>query len=132
MKMISRAYLRSLLPYPEMYKNYLKLLNYIWESKTQQSNNIVNYIEIASQFNLTCLESTNNLEIRFAMFPAWIEAVVPLVLITGLIGAAGGLQAGVHHLFYGKPKLICADDFDRLVEKRDQRVMEDWQKSASK
>ena len=66
------------------------------------------------------------------MFPAWIEAVVPLVLITGLIGAAGGLQKGVHHLFYGKPKLICGDDFDRLVEKRDQRMMEEWQKSASK
>lgn len=66
------------------------------------------------------------------MFPAWIEAVVPLVLITGLIGAAGGLQLGVQHLFYGKPKLVGADDFDRIVEKRDARILEEWQKSASK
>ena len=65
------------------------------------------------------------------MFPAWIEAVVPLVLITGLISAAGGLHKGVHHLFYGKPKLIGADDFDRLVEKRDQKLMEEWKKNAS-
>ena len=66
------------------------------------------------------------------MFPAWIEAVVPLGLITGLIAAAGGLQLGVQQLFYGKPKLVGADDFDRLVEKRDQKMLEEWQKSASK
>lgn len=66
------------------------------------------------------------------MFPAWVEAVIPLCLITGLLGAAGGLQYGVHHLFNGKPKLVGADAFDRLVEKRDEKLMEEWKKSMAK
>jgi len=66
------------------------------------------------------------------MFPAWIEAVVPLGIIATMVAAMGGLQGGVHHLFYGKPKLVGADDWDRLVEKRDERLKAEWQKSASK
>ena len=66
------------------------------------------------------------------MIPSWVEAVIPLGIIVGMISAAGGLQGGVHHLFYGKPKLIAADDFDRMVEKRDERMKADWAKSASK
>ena len=64
------------------------------------------------------------------MFPAWIEAVVPLGLIVFLVGSAGGLQAGVHYLFNGKPKLVNADEFDKLVEKRDKRVLEEWKKKG--
>lgn len=66
------------------------------------------------------------------MIPAWVEAVIPLGIIATMVAAMGGLQGGVQHLFYGKPKLIGADDFDRLVEKRDKRLLDRWQAGASK
>lgn len=65
------------------------------------------------------------------MIPAWVEAVVPLGIIATMIAAMGGLQGGVHHLFYGKPKLINADEWDRLVAKRDERLVEDWKRWAT-
>lgn len=39
----------------------------------------------------------------------------------------GGLQGGVHHLFYGRPKAHGQDDWDRLMEKRDQRIQQEYQ-----
>lgn len=66
------------------------------------------------------------------MFPAWIEAMVPLGIITAMIATMGGLQGGVQHLFYGKPKLVGADDWDRLVEKRDEKLKAEWQNSVNK
>jgi len=65
------------------------------------------------------------------MFPSWIEAVVPLGIIATMVAAMGGLQGGVQHLFYGKPKLVGADDWDRLVKKRDEILKESWKQTIT-
>lgn len=36
-----------------------------------------------------------------------------------MIALMGGIQAGVHKLFNGKPKAVGADTWDRLLERRD-------------
>lgn len=59
------------------------------------------------------------------MFPAWIEAVVPLGIIAGMIATMGASQGGIHKLVYGKPKLVGADHWDRLVDQRDEHVKAD-------
>lgn len=61
------------------------------------------------------------------MIPAWVEAVIPLGIIASMVAAMGGLQVGVDKLMYGKPKLTGADAWDRMVQKRDKRLMEEWQ-----
>lgn len=65
------------------------------------------------------------------MIPAWVEAIVPLAIITVAVGAMGGLQGVVQQLVYGKPKPIGADEWDRLVETRDRRVLQEWQQKQS-
>ncbi len=62
------------------------------------------------------------------MIPAWVEAVLPLGIIATMIAAMGGLQGGVQHLTYGKPKLIGADNWDRLMNKRDETIRNEAQK----
>jgi NADH dehydrogenase (ubiquinone) 1 alpha subcomplex subunit 1 len=66
------------------------------------------------------------------MIPAWIEAIVPLAIIATMVAAMGGAQGGMHHLFFGKPKLVGADHWDRLLDARDARVKEEWQKQITK
>ncbi|KAL4450578.1 hypothetical protein ABPG77_000934 [Micractinium sp. CCAP 211/92] len=61
------------------------------------------------------------------MLAPWLEACVPLVLITSFVAAMGGLQGAVQHVFYGKPKATGADDWDRLVAARDARILDEWQ-----
>lgn len=56
--------------------------------------------------------------------PAWIEAVVPLGVIAVMVTAQGVLQDGVHKLYYGKPKLVGGDAFDRKLSERDDAVNE--------
>lgn len=58
------------------------------------------------------------------MFPAWFEAVLPLGIIATMIATMGGLQGGVQHMMYGKPKLVGADAWDRLMDRRDQTLRE--------
>jgi hypothetical protein len=59
------------------------------------------------------------------MIPAWVEAVVPLGLITVMVTAMGSLQDGVHRLYYGKPKLVGGDAFDTRLAKRDDSLPSD-------
>lgn len=54
--------------------------------------------------------------------PAWVEASVPLVIITAMVAGMGGLQGAVQHVVYGKPKPIGADKWDRLMAARDEHV----------
>jgi hypothetical protein len=56
------------------------------------------------------------------MIPSWVESLVPLAIIATAVAGMGGLQGGVHHLFYGKPKAVGNDKWDRLMEKRDERI----------
>lgn len=59
------------------------------------------------------------------MFPQWVEAVVPLVIIAGALTTMGSLQTGVHKLFYGKPKALGQDRWDYMIQKRDQRIRDE-------
>lgn len=61
------------------------------------------------------------------MIPAWVEAVIPLGIIATMVAAIGGLQGGVDKLMHGKPKLVVADDWDRLAQRRDKRILQEWQ-----
>ena len=53
---------------------------------------------------------------------AW-EAAPPFIIIVLAIGAMGGLQSLVHKGFYGKPKAIGLDEWDRKLQKRDERIL---------
>eukprot|EP00890_Picochlorum_soloecismus_P004241 jgi/Picsp_1/4818/NSC_02186-R1_nadh dehydrogenase len=56
------------------------------------------------------------------MVPSWVEAVLPLGIIAVMVTAMGGLQDGVHRLYYGKPKLVAADAFDKKLMQRDEEI----------
>eukprot|EP00898_Chlorokybus_atmophyticus_P000254 jgi/Chlat1/1229/Chrsp115S00749 len=58
------------------------------------------------------------------------ESLPPFLLIVGGLAAAGGLQAAVQKLFYGKPKAVLQDDFDRLLQKRDDELIRAKQRTA--
>ncbi|EFN51766.1 hypothetical protein CHLNCDRAFT_139713 [Chlorella variabilis] len=62
------------------------------------------------------------------MLAPWLEAVVPLALITTFIVMQGGLQGAVQQAFYGKPKATDVDEWDRLVKARDERLVEEWKR----
>lgn len=49
----------------------------------------------------------------------WAECVLPLGIIAGLVMAMGSLPNGVQHLFYGKPRAVGEDAWDRMMVKRD-------------
>jgi hypothetical protein len=52
------------------------------------------------------------------MFPPWVEAVVPLGLITAFIAAQGGLQVGGHfHFFNGIA--VYGSDFATSASRRE-------------
>ena len=46
----------------------------------------------------------------------------PFAIIVGAITAIGGIQYVGHVLPFGKPKAVGLDAFDRLLEKRDERI----------
>ena len=50
------------------------------------------------------------------------ESAPPFALIMVMLGGMGGIQAGVHKLFHGKPKAVGADAWDRATVARDARV----------
>lgn len=56
------------------------------------------------------------------MIPAWGEAVIPLGIIAAMVATMGGLQDGVHRLYYGKPKLVGGDAFDKRLKQRDDEL----------
>jgi NADH dehydrogenase (ubiquinone) 1 alpha subcomplex subunit 1 len=43
----------------------------------------------------------------------------------GAVTAMGGVQYLVHHAFEGKPKAVGADNFDRLLKYRDERLKDE-------
>ena len=50
------------------------------------------------------------------------ESAPPFALIMVMLGGMGGIQAGVHKLFHGKPKAVGSDAWDRATVARDERV----------
>ena len=55
------------------------------------------------------------------------ETVPPLAIICGATALMGALPHGVQKLFYGKPKAVLQDSWDRQLGKRDERVLQEWQ-----
>ncbi len=55
------------------------------------------------------------------------ETVPPLAIICGATALMGALPHGIQKLFYGKPKAVLQDSWDRQVAKRDERVIQEWQ-----
>ena len=53
------------------------------------------------------------------------ESFPPFAIIVGAITAMGGVQYLVHHAFEGKPKAVGADNFDRLLKYRDERLKDE-------
>ena len=53
-----------------------------------------------------------------------LESLPPFANIVGAITAIGGIQYAAHVLPMGKPKAVGLDNFDRLLERRDQRIRE--------
>ena len=51
-----------------------------------------------------------------------LESVPPFAIITIAIALMGGLQGLSQHVFYGKPKAINVDPWDRKIEERDDRI----------
>ncbi|KAK9812717.1 hypothetical protein WJX72_002573 [[Myrmecia] bisecta] len=57
-----------------------------------------------------------------------LESAPPFIIITLGMAAMGGLQALVQKGFYGKPKPVLVDDWDRKVMQRDQVVLDEYKK----
>ena len=53
------------------------------------------------------------------------EAAPPFIIILLAFSAMGGLQSLVHKSFYGKPKAIGLDEWDRKLAKRDEQILAD-------
>ena len=62
---------------------------------------------------------------------AW-EAMPPFVIIVLAVGAMGGLQSLVHKGIYGKPKAIGQDDWDRRLNRRDVKILEEAKVTATR
>nr|XP_025695892.1 NADH dehydrogenase [ubiquinone] 1 alpha subcomplex subunit 1 [Arachis hypogaea] len=59
----------------------------------------------------------------------WMEAMLPLGIIAGMLCAMGGIQYTIHKAAHGRPKHIGNDMWDVAMERRDKKLME--QASAS-
>ena len=46
-----------------------------------------------------------------------------------MVAGMGGLQGLVHKVCYGRPKAHGLDDWDRLIEKRDERIQQEYAKA---
>ncbi|BDA45972.1 g1650 [Coccomyxa elongata] len=55
----------------------------------------------------------------------WWESAPPFILIGLALAGMGHLQGWVHQGFYGKPKAVCIDSYDRKLAKRDARIMQE-------
>lgn len=56
------------------------------------------------------------------MLAPWAEGMLPLGIILVLVTGMGGLPSGVQHLFYGKPRAVGVDYWDRYLGKRDAEL----------
>lgn len=50
------------------------------------------------------------------------ETAAPLAIIVGAVGLMGLSQGWIHKAFYGKPKAIGQDPWDRAMNQRDDRL----------
>ncbi|KAJ7566106.1 hypothetical protein O6H91_02G088300 [Diphasiastrum complanatum] len=56
---------------------------------------------------------------------SWWESLLPMGIIGGMLMVMGNIQYGVDKAMHGKPKHPGADMWDRLMEERDNRLLEE-------
>eukprot|EP01018_Ginkgo_biloba_P015991 Gb_31613 [translate_table: standard] len=54
----------------------------------------------------------------------WMEAMLPMGIIAGMLCVMGGSQYLIHKAAYGKPKHVRSDRWDVAMERRDKRLLE--------
>lgn len=54
----------------------------------------------------------------------WLEAVLPLGIIAGMLCAAGNIQYQIHKAAHGRPKHVGNDMWDVAMERRDKKMIE--------
>ncbi|KAJ0791389.1 putative NADH:ubiquinone reductase (H(+)-translocating) [Helianthus annuus] len=55
----------------------------------------------------------------------FLEAVLPLGIIAGMLCIAGSVQYQVHKAAHGRPKHIGNDMWDVAMERRDKKIVDD-------
>ncbi|KAG0453386.1 hypothetical protein HPP92_024690 [Vanilla planifolia] len=55
----------------------------------------------------------------------WLEALLPLGIIAGMLCVMGNVQYQVHKAYFGRPKHIGHDVWDVALERRDKRLLEE-------
>ena len=55
---------------------------------------------------------------------AW-ETVPPFAIIVLAVVGMGGLQQLIHKGYYGKPRAIGQDEFDRRLQERDAQLLKE-------
>jgi NADH dehydrogenase (ubiquinone) 1 alpha subcomplex subunit 1 len=54
----------------------------------------------------------------------WLEAMLPLGIIGGMLCIMGNSQYYIHKAYHGRPKHIGHDEWDVAMERRDKKVVE--------
>ncbi|KAJ7961038.1 NADH dehydrogenase [ubiquinone] 1 alpha subcomplex subunit 1-like [Quillaja saponaria] len=54
----------------------------------------------------------------------WLEAVLPLGIIAGMLCVMGNAQYYIHKAAHGRPKHIGNDMWDVAMERRDKKLIE--------
>ncbi|KAL8036790.1 hypothetical protein ABFX02_12G181500 [Erythranthe guttata] len=61
---------------------------------------------------------------RAIMALIWLEAMLPLGIIAGMLCVMGNAQYFIHKAAHGRPKHIGNDVWDVAMERRDKKIME--------
>ncbi|URD97638.1 NADH dehydrogenase (ubiquinone) 1 alpha subcomplex, partial [Musa troglodytarum] len=56
----------------------------------------------------------------------WLEAVLPLGIIAGMLCVMGNAQYYIHRAAHGRPKHIGNDVWDVAMERRDKKIVEQY------
>ncbi|KAJ8647832.1 hypothetical protein MRB53_000855 [Persea americana] len=54
----------------------------------------------------------------------WLEALLPLGIIGGMLCVMGNAQYYIHRAAHGRPKHVGNDEWDVAMERRDKKLME--------
>jgi NADH dehydrogenase (ubiquinone) 1 alpha subcomplex subunit 1 len=73
---------------------------------------------------LTQRRSTIGRKEKTKMSLVWLEAMLPLGIIGGMLCIMGNSQYYIHKAYHGRPKHIGHDEWDVAMERRDKKVVE--------
>ncbi|XP_020114026.1 NADH dehydrogenase [ubiquinone] 1 alpha subcomplex subunit 1-like [Ananas comosus] len=61
----------------------------------------------------------------------WLEAVLPLGIIAGMLCVMGNAQYYIHKAAHGRPKHVGNDVWDVAMERRDKKLMEEYSSAGN-